>query len=62
MTEKNSKRFCVIDHADKLGDRSGTNPNRLSRLKEARFRALEVRIAGLRVARKKYEQDSRSRH
>lgn len=53
MSDKNGKKYCVIDHANKLGDRSGANPNRLRRVKAARFRAIEIHLADLRSSNKK---------
>lgn len=53
MSDKNSKSYCVLDHANKLADRSGSNPNRVRRLKAAQFRALEIQVADSRNGNKK---------
>lgn len=34
MTERKDKRFCVVDHADKEGERRAKNPNRLKLTRE----------------------------
>ena len=29
MSDKDDKRYCTVDHADKQGERKAKNPNRL---------------------------------
>ena len=31
MAKDKEKSYCVVDHANKLGDRKGVNPNRVAR-------------------------------
>jgi hypothetical protein len=41
MADKQDKRYCIVDHADKLGERKARNPNRLQRTRGRHGRWIE---------------------
>ncbi len=43
MAEEKKQRFCVVDHANKAGDRDKANPNLVSK-RRARYRRMTASV------------------